>query len=38
MQSCTHLGKIYCFSQGGDISVNDFSAPLSMGRCKKLGS
>ena len=32
MQSSTHLGKIYCFSQGGDILVNGFSAPLSMGR------
>ena len=32
MQSSTHLGKIYCFSQGGDILVNGFSAPLSQGR------
>ena len=38
MQSSTHLGKIYCFSQGGDILVNGFSAPLSMGRWRKLGS
>ena len=32
------LITIYCQAQGSDISVNDFSALLCMGRCKSLGS
>ena len=32
------LVENYCWSQGTVILVNDFSAFLSMGRCRKLGS
>ena len=39
MYNQAHISVEGCYqSQGSDISVNDFSAFLSMGQCKNLGS
>ena len=38
MQSKTHFHRGFCWSQGADVPVNNFSAFLGMRRHKKLGS